>query len=459
VTLTGTGFVSGSTTVQFGSNIVVNTLVVNNPAQMTANISIGFDAVPGARSVSVTNAAPGGGTATLPNALTVENPAPTLSSIAPVIGSRGSTLSVTLTGSNFSSGLSQVSFGADIQVNSTSVTDPTQIVVNITIPMSSTTGARNVVVTHAAPGGGIATLTGAFSVVNPTPTITGISPTGGERGSVLSVTITGSQFISGVTTVSFGADVTVSSVVVRSPAEIQANITVSPTASLGARTVTVTNPAPGGGSASLSSAFTVGNPVPTIVSITPVSAGRGSMLNVTVIGTQFISGVTSLSFGTPDVSISNIVVKSVTELQASVSISATASLGTRSVTVTNASPGGGLAALTNAFTVSSSPATGMVADGVLPDQYLLQEAYPNPFNPSTRIGFGLPEDSRIRLDVHNMLGNVVAELAVGERAKGLYQLQWHAENLPSGVYLIRLHAESLESTKRFVASRKVVLVK
>jgi hypothetical protein len=58
-----------------------------------------------------------------------------------------------------------------------------------------------------------------------------------------------------------------------------------------------------------------------------------------------------------------------------------------------------------------------------------------------------------------MLGNVVAQLIRGERSKGTYELQWHADNLPSGVYLIRLLAESAESTKRFVASRKVVLVK
>ena len=58
-----------------------------------------------------------------------------------------------------------------------------------------------------------------------------------------------------------------------------------------------------------------------------------------------------------------------------------------------------------------------------------------------------------------MLGNVVAQLIHGERSKGLYELLWHAENLPSGVYLIRLQAESVESTKRFLASRKVVLVK
>ena len=209
----------------------------------------------------------------------------------------------------------------------------------------------------------------------------------------------------------------------------------------------------------MSGGFSVTNPVPTVSSVTPVSAGRGGVLNVKISGAQFISGVTSLSFG-PDISVSNLVVKSSTELQASISISSLPAVGARAVTISNAGPGGGTANLPNAFIVSSSPANEIQSDpGALPKEYVLQEAYPNPFNPSTRISYSLPEDSRIWLEVHNMLGNVVAELAVGDRPKGSYELQWHADNLPSGVYLVRMHAESLESSKRFIASRKVVLVK
>jgi hypothetical protein len=193
--------------------------------------------------------------------------------------------------------------------------------------------------------------------------------------------------------------------------------------------------------------------------VAPVSAGRGSLLKVTVVGTQFIDGVTSLSFGA-DISVTNFAVKSSTEIDVNIAINPAATAGTRTVTVTNAAPGGGSASLTNGFTITSASPTSIEGElGIIPDQYALQEAYPNPFNPSTRIRYGVPENSRIKLIVHNMLGNVVAELVSGERSKGMYELQWHADNLPSGVYLIRMNAESLESTKRFIASRKVVLVK
>jgi hypothetical protein len=284
-------------------------------------------------------------------------------------------------------------------------------------------------------------------------------PTGALRGDVLDVMLMGTNFVAGVTTVSFGDSINVNSLTVNNLTQARANITVKPGAATGSRAVTVTNPAPGGGSSTLIDAFTVGNPAPTVTSVSPISAGRGSVLYVTILGTQFISGVTSVSFGL-DITVNSLVVKSSTELQAYITIAFAASTGSRTVTVTNTAPGGGSANLASGFTVSSEPATAVDAQlGAVPDQYVLQEAYPNPFNPSTKIRYGLPEDSRITLDVHNMLGNVVAELVNGERSKGTYELQWHADNLPSGVYLVRIHAESIESARRYIASRKVVLVK
>jgi len=143
-----------------------------------------------------------------------------------------------------------------------------------------------------------------------------------------------------------------------------------------------------------------------------------------------------------------------------ISIALSAATGARNVSVTNATPGGGTATLTGGFTVDTSPATSVENTlSAIPEEYVLQEAYPNPFNPSTRIRYGLPEQSRVKLEVYNMLGNVVAELVSGERSKGLYEVEWRAENQPSGVYLVRVFSESVETSKRFIASRKVVLVK
>jgi hypothetical protein len=97
------------------------------------------------------------------------------------------------------------------------------------------------------------------------PTITALSLTTVNRGSVgVKVTVTGSNF-TGATLLDFGASVTVNSIVVNSPTSITASITVGSAAASGTRTVTVTNPGSGGGSASLPSGFTIGTGTATFV--------------------------------------------------------------------------------------------------------------------------------------------------------------------------------------------------
>jgi hypothetical protein len=112
--------------------------------------------------------------------LTVNNPAPTLASINPTSGNLNQTLNVDFTGTNYFSGVTTVSFGANITVNTVTVNNSTSLTANITIGAGAATGARNVSVTNAAPGGGTATLTNGFTVINPTvnttTTVTSSSP-------------------------------------------------------------------------------------------------------------------------------------------------------------------------------------------------------------------------------------------------------------------------------------------
>jgi hypothetical protein len=182
-------------------------------------------------------------------------------------------------------------------------------------------------------------------------------------------------------------------------------------------------------------------------------------MNLLIAGANFSVPGTTLTIG-PGITISSTTAVSSTQLSADIIIAMDAALGPRAVSVTNPAPGGGTATAPAAFTVAAGPPTFIESElGTIPDQFLLSEAYPNPFNPSTKIRYGLPENSEVRLDIHNMLGNTVAELVSSERAKGTYELNWHPAGLPSGVYLIRIYAVSLESSRRYVSSRKVMLMK
>jgi len=88
-----------------------------------------------------------------------------------------------------------------------------------------------------------------------------------------------------------------------------------------------------------------------------------------------------------------------------------------------------------------------------PVAFILNEAYPNPFNPSTSITYGIPESGDIRLAVYDLWGRQVSELVNGYRSAGYHSITFDASHLPSGVYLYRLQAGS------FVASKKITLLK
>jgi plastocyanin len=76
----------------------------------------------------------------------------------------------------------------------------------------------------------------------------------------------------------------------------------------------------------------------------------------------------------------------------------------------------------------------------LPAAYSLAPAYPNPFNPSTTIGFTLPVESHVRLNVYNIIGQMVASLIDGTMPAGTHAVEWTPKENASGVFLVRFDA-------------------
>jgi len=96
----------------------------------------------------------------------------------------------------------------------------------------------------------------------------------------------------------------------------------------------------------------------------------------------------------------------------------------------------------------------------IPVEFSLSDAYPNPFNPSTTIGYTLPQTSRISLKIYNVLGELVAIMRGGIEHSGYRQAQFNALNLPSGVYFYRLEAQGLERpAPLYSATKKLLLVR
>jgi hypothetical protein len=92
---------------------------------------------------------------------------------------------------------------------------------------------------------------------------------------------------------------------------------------------------------------------------------------------------------------------------------------------------------------------------VVPPEFTLRQNYPNPFNPSTTITYSLAEDSKVRLDIYNVKGQLVKSLVNKDMKAGIHSVVWNGRDMnkqavASGVYFYRLSSPSKTQTKRML---------
>jgi hypothetical protein len=93
------------------------------------------------------------------------------------------------------------------------------------------------------------------------------------------------------------------------------------------------------------------------------------------------------------------------------------------------------------------------AGGQIPAAFSLVQSFPNPFNPTTTIRYGIPILSHVTLTVFNALGQQVVELVNGELEAGYHEVKFDGTNLASGVYFYEIQAGSFAQTKRLLLLR------
>ena len=105
------------------------------------------------------------------------------------------------------------------------------------------------------------------------------------------------------------------------------------------------------------------------------------------------------------------------------------------------------------FIVTQTAVDGEEID--LPTEFALSQNYPNPFNPATEIKFSLPENTHVKIEIFNVLGQKVRTLVDSDMDAGYQSVVWNGtggsgQSVSTGVYLYRMQAGDKMFTKKML---------
>jgi hypothetical protein len=86
----------------------------------------------------------------------------------------------------------------------------------------------------------------------------------------------------------------------------------------------------------------------------------------------------------------------------------------------------------------------------LPTRFALNQNYPNPFNPSTTIEYHVPQYSKVKLEIYDVLGRLAKVLVDENKPAGIYRVRFDASAFASGVYFYRIKAGEFTETKKLL---------
>ncbi len=288
------------------------------------------------------------------------NPAPNMTSISPTEAMVGDgAFEITVNGHAFVDGSSVLWNGA---VRPTKFESGIRLIAKIGAADLATGGEVAVTVLTSPPGGG-ASDAKVFTVKNPAPVLTSLSPTSGTAGSAATVHATGEHFVKSSVLQLAGKAVRTQ---VTSATDLTADLP-SELLVAGSLPIAVVTPGPGGGGSAVLP-FEVGNPLPMLAALSPTSATAGdSSFVASLIGSGFVAASSVRWNGNARTSI----FVDTNHLLVSIETADLVDPGTASITVFNGAPGGGTSAA-QLFAIhpgvpsitALNPASGMAGSGL-----------------------------------------------------------------------------------------------
>ena len=86
----------------------------------------------------------------------------------------------------------------------------------------------------------------------------------------------------------------------------------------------------------------------------------------------------------------------------------------------------------------------------MPSEFMISSAYPNPFNPTTNISFGIAQDSYVQVKIYNISGREIETLASGNYISGYHSLTWNADKHSSGLYFLSILSDGIYNTQKLI---------
>ena len=95
--------------------------------------------------------------------------------------------------------------------------------------------------------------------------------------------------------------------------------------------------------------------------------------------------------------------------------------------------------------------TGLVNEKVeVPQKYILNQNFPNPFNPTTTISYSIPQNASVSITIYDLLGSVVKTLINENKLTGNHSIIFNASDIASGIYYYTIKANGFIETKKLV---------
>ena len=104
--------------------------------------------------------------------------------------------------------------------------------------------------------------------------------------------------------------------------------------------------------------------------------------------------------------------------------------------------------------VSGAPPVSVeTEDPILPDEFMVHQNFPNPFNPETEISFALAKGSHVVINIFNTIGQQIGTLTDTKYAAGLHSVRWDGKDkngnpVSSGIYLYQIQAGEFSEVKK-----------